>query len=58
MRKLRRSIYRAYAEQKGLKASKFVHDSWEYYQIKRRGYSARRANIRHGTKPKRKWRAA
>ena len=58
MRKHKRAIYRAYAEQNGLKASEFVHNSWEHYQIKRRGLSVRRQNQRHGTKPRRKWRAA
>ena len=58
MRKYKRAIYRAYAERKGIKASRFVHDSWEYYQTKKFGYGVRKRNILHGTKPRRKWRAA
>lgn len=58
MRKYKRAIYRAFAERKGIKASKFVHDSWEHDQIKRRGYGTRLINVLHGTKPRRKWRAA
>ncbi len=58
MRKYKRAIYRAYAERKGLKASEFVYNTWDRLQIKKRGLSMRRANQRHGTKPRYKWRAA
>ena len=58
MRKYRRAIYRAYAESKGLKTSEFVHNSWHRFQVKKIGASLRAAHVRHGTKPRRKWRAA
>ena len=58
MRKYKRAIYHAYARKNGLKESKFVGDSWDNYQIRKIGRSARRMNQRHGTKPRWKWRAA
>ena len=58
MRKYRRSIYRAYAERNGIKPSSFVAETWDKYQIRKFGWAVRRANQRHGTRPKRKWRAA
>ena len=58
MRKYKRAINRAYAERKGIKASRFVAETWDKLQIRRVGWSARRMNQRHGTKPRNKWRAA
>lgn len=58
MRKYKRAIYRAYAERKGIKASRFVHDSWENYQIKKRGRAVRAFNWWRSTRPKRNWGAA
>ena len=58
MRKYKRAIYRLYAERKGIKASEFVHNSWEHYQIRKYGYGVRARNILRGTKPRKKWRAA
>ena len=58
MRKYKRAIYRLYAERKGIKASEFVHNSWEHYQIKKYGYGVRKRNVVRGTKPRKKWRAA
>lgn len=58
MRRIKRSILRAYAERKGIKTSSFVAETWDKYQIREFGLSVRRANQRHGTRPKHKWRAA
>lgn len=58
MRRIKRSMLRAYAERKGIKPSSFVAETWDKYQIRKLGWAVRRANQRHGTRPKRKWRAA
>lgn len=58
MRKMKRSILRAYAERKGIKPSSYVYETWDKYQIRKFGWSVRRANQWHGTRPKRKWRVA
>ena len=58
MRRIKRSMLRAYAERKGIKTSSYVAEAWDKYQIRKFGLSVRRANQRHGTRPKRKWRAA
>ena len=58
MRKYKRYALRRLAERRGMKASTFVANAWDRYQIKRVGWSRRRMNQRHGTKPRKKWRAA
>lgn len=58
MRKYRRTIYRAYAERKGIKASRYVREAWERYQIKKVGRAVRVFNWWRSTRPKRNWRAA
>lgn len=58
MRRIKRSMLRAYAERNSINPSSFVAEAWERYQIRKLGLSARRANQRHGTRPRNKWRAA
>lgn len=58
MRRIKRSMLRASAERKGIKPSSFVSETWDKYQIRKFGLSVRRSNQRHGTRPKRNWRAA
>ena len=58
MRKYKRYAMRRYAERKGIKASRYISVTWDTLQIRRVGWSARRMNQRHGTKPRWKWRAA
>lgn len=58
VRKYKRYALRRYAERTGRKPSAYVAEAWERYQIGKLGLSARRANQRHGTKPRNKWRAA
>ena len=58
MRKYKRAILRAIAERKGVKPSDYVAETWDKLQIGKVGWPTRRRNQRHGTKPKRKWRAA
>ena len=58
MRKYKRYAMRRYAERKGIKASRYVRDAWEHYQIKRVGRAVRAFNWWRSTRPKRNWRAA
>lgn len=56
MRKYMREILRRRGERKGLKPSRYVAQMWNRYQARKLGEAQRRANVAHGTKPKRLWR--
>lgn len=53
MRKHMREILRRKAERLGVKASRYVAAKWNEYEVRKLGEKQRRANVAHGTKPKR-----
>ena len=55
MRKHMREILRRQGERKGLKPSRYVARMWNRYETKKLGEKQRKANVAHGTKPKRLW---
>ena len=50
-----REILRRQGERKGLKPSRYVARMWNRYETKKLGEKQRKANVAHGTKPKRLW---
>ena len=55
MRKYMREILRRRAERIGVKPSRYVATQWNRYEARKLGEKQRRANVAHGTKPKRLW---
>lgn len=54
MRRYKRAILRARAEKLGVKASRYVRETWDKLQRKAVG-TQRGVNVMHGTRPKSKW---
>ena len=57
MRKYVRKMLRCEAEQKGVKASKFVHRKFENLQIKKQGKKSRDIHRVIGTHKRRVWKS-
>lgn len=60
-RQIMRNGMRRYAELNSFKPSKYVHDTWERFQIKllgggKKGVKIRAINQAKGTRPKKNWR--
>lgn len=56
IRKVIRNGMRHDAEKKGVKASKWVRNAWDRYQLKKVGAKKRRINQAKGARPRRTWR--
>lgn len=50
-----REILRRKAERLGVKASRYVAQMWNRYEVRKLGEARRLANQAHGTRPKRRW---